>query len=62
MRPHIIGITGRKRSGKDTFAAGLIRAFEARGVSAATMSFADPLRAAVYAREEEVDGWVMVVS
>lgn len=54
MRPHIIGITGRKRSGKDTFATGLIRAFEARGVSAATMSFADPLRAALYAMDPHV--------
>lgn len=54
MRPHIIGITGRKRSGKDTFATGLIRAFEARGVSAATMSFADPLRTALYALDPHV--------
>lgn len=52
MTPPLIGLTGRKRSGKDTFAARLI---ERHGYE--RVSFADPLKAAALALDPLIDGF-----
>ena len=47
--PHIIGIAGFRRSGKDTLARAIAELAQARGFAVATIAFADPVRKAAAA-------------
>ena len=47
--PHIIGIAGFRRSGKDTLARAISELAQARGFAVATLAFADPVRKAAAA-------------
>ena len=49
MPPHIIGIAGFRRSGKDTLARAIAELAQARGFAVATIAFADPVRKAAAA-------------
>lgn len=47
--PYIIGISGFRRSGKDTLARAIAAVAQARGMATAIIAFADPLRQAAAA-------------
>lgn len=49
QQPHIIGIGGLKRSGKDTFARILAEVARERGLAPVILAFADPVRQAAAA-------------
>jgi hypothetical protein len=66
----IVGLTGKAGAGKDTAAAMLCEALQARGKRTKTMAFAEPIRAALMAmgvpssyiyerrlKETEIPGW-----